>query len=77
MWPEVPSDDISSALKDIKAVVGRSVGTTGRAGHARAAVGVLGHGSGNFEVGNPRFPLADGDMLMGICEDDDLDVEQG
>jgi hypothetical protein len=41
--------------------VGRSVGMTGRAGRVRAAVGVLGHGSGKFKVGKP-----DGEMLMGI-----------
>jgi hypothetical protein len=32
-------------------------------------------GAARFKVGNPRFP--DGEMLMGICEDDDLDVDQG
>jgi hypothetical protein len=36
--------------------VGRSVGTTGGAGHARAAVGVLGHGSGKVQGGESQIP---------------------
>jgi hypothetical protein len=34
--------------------VGRSVGTTGRAGRVRAAVGVLGHGSGKVRSGDAQ-----------------------
>ena len=34
--------------------VGRSVGTTGRAGRVRAAVGVLGHGSGKVQRGEAQ-----------------------
>ena len=55
--PEVLSDYISSALKDIKAVsVWRSVGTTRRAGRSPAAVGVLGHGSGKVQGGESQIP---------------------
>jgi hypothetical protein len=48
----------------------RSVGTTGRAGRVRAAVGVLGHESGKVQGGESR-----GEMLMGIY--DDLDCRTG
>jgi hypothetical protein len=34
--------------------VGRCVGTTGRAGRVRAAVGVLGHGSGKVQRGEAQ-----------------------
>ena len=49
--------------------VGGGVGMIGRAGHVRAAVGVLGHGSGRFKSGKPRRGDADGN----IYENENLD----